>query len=134
MYWFHLHEIAKVVKSQRRMWLPRLWKIKVKVFQSCPTLRDPMDYTVPGILQTRILDWLPFPFSRGSSQSRDQTQISRIACGFFTSWATREALTRVCGGEIWSCYKKGICLIHARWINSRDQLYSTVLIGSNTVM
>ena len=50
-----------------------------------------MDYTVRGILQARILEWVAFPFSRGSSQPRDQTQVSRIAGGFFTSWATREA-------------------------------------------
>ena len=36
--------------------------------RSCPTLCDPMDYTVHGILQARILEWVPFPFSRGSSQ------------------------------------------------------------------
>ena len=53
--------------------------MKVKVFQSCPTLHDPMDCTVPGILQTKILEWLPFPFSRESSQPRDQTQVSHIA-------------------------------------------------------
>ena len=40
---------------------------RVKVTQSCPTLCDPMDYTVHGILQTRILEWVAFPFSRGSS-------------------------------------------------------------------
>ena len=43
-----------------------------------------------GILQARILDWVAFPFSRGYSQSRDQTQVSQIAGGFFTSWATRK--------------------------------------------
>ena len=58
---------------------------KVKVAQSCPTLCDPMDYTTHGILQARILEWVAFPFSRGSSQPRDQTQVSRIAGGFFTS-------------------------------------------------
>ena len=42
-----------------------------------------------GILQARILEWAVFPFSRGSSQSRDQTQVSHIAGRFFTSWATR---------------------------------------------
>ena len=46
---------------------------------------------VHGILQARILEWVAFPFSRGSSQPRDQTQVFRIAGGFFTSWATREA-------------------------------------------
>ena len=40
----------------------------------------------------RILEWVAFSFSSGSSQPRDGTQVSRIAGGFFTSWATREAL------------------------------------------
>ena len=46
---------------------------------------------VHGILQARILKWGAFPFSKGSSQARDQTQVSCIVGGFFTSWATREA-------------------------------------------
>ena len=46
-------------------------KVKVKVTQSCPTLSDPMDSTVHGIFQARILEWVAFPFSRGSSQPRD---------------------------------------------------------------
>ena len=50
-----------------------------------------MDYTIHGILQARILEWVVVPFSRGSSQPRDQTQLSHIAGGFFTSWATRKA-------------------------------------------
>ena len=41
--------------------------VKVKVTQSCPTLCDPMDYTVHGILQARLLEWVTIPFSRGSS-------------------------------------------------------------------
>ena len=40
----------------------------MKVAQSCLTLCDPMHYTVHGILQARILDWVPFPFSRGSPE------------------------------------------------------------------
>ena len=44
-----------------------------------------MDYTVHGIIQARILEWLGIPFSR------DRTQVSRIAGGFCVSWATREA-------------------------------------------
>ena len=51
----------------------------------------PMDYTVHGILQARILEWVAFPFSRGSSQPRDWTQASHVAGGFFTRWATVEA-------------------------------------------
>ena len=50
-----------------------------------------MDYTVHGILQARILEWVAFPFSRVLSQPRDRTQVSHIAGGFFTNWATREA-------------------------------------------
>ena len=50
-----------------------------------------MDYAVHGILQAGILEWVAFPFSGGSSQPRDQTQVSHIAGGFFTSWVTREA-------------------------------------------
>ena len=48
---------------------------------------DPMDYTVYGILQARILEWVTFPLSRGSSQPRDGIQVSHIAGGFFTSWS-----------------------------------------------
>ena len=68
-------------------------KVKVKVTQSCLILCDPMDYTVPGTLQARILEWVTFPFSRESSQPRDWTQVSCIAGKFFTSWATKKAHT-----------------------------------------
>ena len=43
-----------------------------------------------GILQARILEWVSMPSSRGSSQLRDQTWVSRIMGGFFTIWATKE--------------------------------------------
>ena len=59
--------------------------------QSCPTTCDPMDYTARGILQARILEWVAFPFSRWSSQPRDQTQVSHIAGRFFTNWVAWEA-------------------------------------------
>ena len=72
------------------------WLTEVKVAQSYPTLCDPMDYTVHGILQARILEWVAVPFSRGSSQPRDRTQVSLIAGGFFTRWATREAHFMIC--------------------------------------
>ena len=51
----------------------------------CLILCDPMDYTVHGILQARILEWVLIPLSRGSSQPRDGTQVSCLAGGFFTS-------------------------------------------------
>ena len=50
-----------------------MFQVKVKVAQLCLTLCDPMDYTVHEILQARILEWVAFPFSRGSSQPRDRT-------------------------------------------------------------
>ena len=66
---------------------------------SCSVMSDslrPMDWSLPGssvhgILQARILEWVVILFSRGSSQPRDQTQVSCIAGGFFTNWATRKA-------------------------------------------
>ena len=67
------------------------FSVKVKVAQWCLTLCDSMAYTVHGILYARILEWVAFPFFRGSSQSRDRTQVSHIAGRLFTSWATREA-------------------------------------------
>ena len=57
----------------------------MKVTQSCLTLCDPMNYKVHGILLARILDWVAVPFSLGSSQPTDGTQVSCIAGGFFTS-------------------------------------------------
>ena len=71
--------------------------VKVKVSQSSPTLCDPMNCSPSGssvhwILQARILEWVAISFSRGSSRSGDRTQVSSIAGGFFTSWATREAI------------------------------------------
>ena len=59
--------------------------VKVKVAQSCLTVCNRMDYTVHGILQARILEWVAFPFSRVSFQPRDQTQVSCIAGGLFNS-------------------------------------------------
>ena len=50
-----------------------------------------MDYTVHGIFQARLLEWVAIPFSSGSSQPRDRTQVSLIAGGLFTSRATGEA-------------------------------------------
>ena len=51
----------------------------------------PMDSTIYEILHVRILEKVAFPFPGGSSQLRDRTQVSCIAGGFFTIWATREA-------------------------------------------
>ena len=61
------------------------WKSLSRVW-----LCDPMNYTVHGILQARMLEWVAFPFSRGSSQSRDWSLVSHLAGRSFTSWATRD--------------------------------------------
>ena len=84
----------------------------IQVAQSSLTLCDPMDYTVHGILQARILERVIFPFSRGSSQPRDWTQVSCIAGGFFTSWATREALFCCSGLLLSPSFHLGDVLVH----------------------
>ena len=71
-----------------------------EVTQSCQTLCNPMDYSlsgssVHGILQTRILEWVAFLFSRGSSWPRDRTWVSCTACRFFTIWAPRKPIVKV---------------------------------------
>ena len=66
------------------------WKLLSHVW-----LCDPLNYTVRGVLQSRILEWVIVPFSRESSQPRDRTHVSWITGGFFTPWATREAQVRL---------------------------------------
>ena len=70
-----------------------------EVTQSCSTLCDPMDCTLPGssvhgIFQAIVLEWIAISFSRGSSQTRDWTLVSHIVDKHFTFWATREVLRR----------------------------------------
>ena len=62
---------------------------EIEVAQSCPTLCNPMDCSLPGfsvhgIFQARVLEWVAISFSRGSSRPRDQTQVSLIAGRHFT--------------------------------------------------
>ena len=79
---YYCHTLGKW-KSLSHVWLfAMLWTVA----------HNPMDYSLPGssvheILQTRILEWVAIPFSRGSSQPRDWTQVSHIPGGFFTVWA-----------------------------------------------
>jgi len=68
--------------------------VKVKSL-SCVWLCDHVDYSLQGfslhgILQARILEWVTISFSRGSSRPRDQTQVSRIGGRHFNLWATGE--------------------------------------------
>ena len=85
-------EVSKK-KKKGKIELPHIQSLHVS---ACPTLCYPVDCSLLGsfareILQARILEWVAMPFSMGSSQTRDQTQVSHIARGFFTDWATREA-------------------------------------------
>ena len=59
--------------------------LALKVSQSCQTLCNPMDYTVRGILQARILEWVAVPFLRGIFPTQGLKQVSYIAGRFFTS-------------------------------------------------
>ena len=67
--------------------------------QSCLTLGDPMDCSLPGssvheIFQARILEWVAISFSRGSSQLRDQTWVSHTAGRLLTLWVTMEGVLK----------------------------------------
>ena len=86
-------------------WLGEFWALlcyhvkesESEVAQSCPTLCDPMDCSLPcssvhGIFQARVLEWVTISLSRGSSRPRDRTWISRVVGRCCNLWATREAL------------------------------------------
>ena len=73
-----------------------LEKSESEVIQSCPTLCDPLDCSLPGssihgIFQARILEWAVISFSRRSFQPMDWTRVCHIVGRCFTVWATREA-------------------------------------------
>ena len=85
------HILPAVRGAQSGVCLSRtLLQMCESVAQSCLTLCDPTAYTVHAILQAKILEWVTFSFARGSSQPRYRTQVSHIAGGFYTSWATRK--------------------------------------------
>ena len=90
--WFLISDFCCCFNLLKSQMMVSVFRNKVEIAQWCPTLCDPVDYTFHGILQAQILEYVAFPFSRGSSQPRDQTQVSCIAGRYFTSWAMREAL------------------------------------------
>ena len=90
---FNLYIIKKLLLV---FYLACIVKWRSEVSQSCPTLCDPMGCSLPGfsihgIFQARVLEWLAISFSRGSSRPRDWTQVSRIGGRRFNLWATRKA-------------------------------------------
>ena len=90
--------------------------LKVKVAQLCPTLCDPKDYKVHGILQARILEQVANPFSRGSFQPREWNFVSHIAKGFFTSWAIREATRWMDLVVSKRNYIEHLCMMRTSWV------------------
>ena len=88
-------EIIWKVKSGRYMkWSEVKWS---EVAQSCPTLCDHMDCSLPGssvlgIFQAIVLEWIAISYSRGSSRPRDRTWVSCIVDRCFTVWATNNLL------------------------------------------
>ena len=83
----------------------------------------PQDSTVHGILLARILEWVAVPFSRGSFQPRDWTQVSSITGRFFTSWATREA--QGVYTHIYKCFYlyANVSMVSPTWIHTNVHLY-----------
>ena len=95
--------------------------LKVKVTQLCPTFCNPMDYTVHGILQARILEWVDFPCSRGSSQPRDGTRVPTLQVDSLPTETQGKPKNAGVGGlsvlqQIFMTqdWKQG--LLHCRWI------------------
>ena len=83
----------------------QLWKSFSRVW-----LCESMDCKVHGILQARILEWVAFPFSRGSPQPRDRTQVSHTAGRFFTSWANCGKFLEMRIPEHLTCLLKNLCM------------------------
>ena len=67
----------------------------MKGAQSCPTLCDPMDYTVRGTLQARIPEWVAFPFSSRSSQPRNLLHCRQILYQLSYQFSSVQSLSDV---------------------------------------
>ena len=78
-----LHKVSTIFSFLRNLQTVLSLVKWVKVAQLCPTVCDPLDCIIHGILQTTILEWVAYPFSRGFSQARNRTRISCMAGGFF---------------------------------------------------
>ena len=94
--WSHVYK-----KDDIESWSPGVRQVKWnEAAQSCLTLCDPMDCSLPGssvhwIFQARVLEWVAISFSRGFSWPRDRTWVSLIAGRCFTIWATRGQASRI---------------------------------------
>ena len=84
-----------------------VWICSMLVSQSCPTLCDLVYRSLPGssvygILQARVLEWVVTPFSRGSFQPRDWTQVSHITGTLFTTWVINTILSKLTDPFVWN--------------------------------
>jgi len=98
-----------------------------EVAQSCPTLCDPVDcrlpgFSVHGILQARILEWVTISFSRGSSQPRDWIRVSSVGDRRFNLWATRE-------GKVFSLAETNCSTVYSYSRNDAPPSVGLALIG-----
>ena len=108
--------------------------MKVKVTQSCPTLCDPMNYTVHRILQARILEWVPFPFSRGSSQPGIKPKSPTLRADSLPAESQGKPRDTGVGSlsllqRIWPTQELNRGLLHCRWI-----LYQLSYQGSPNIL
>ena len=87
---------CRVLQLSKSTISARTWKCELQLcFTLCdPTDCSPLGFSVHGILQARILQWVAIFFSRGFSWPRVWTSVSHIAGSFFTVWAIREAISK----------------------------------------
>ena len=123
-----------------------LQTLRSEAAQLCPTLCDPLHSSlsgssIHGIFQARVLEWIAISFSRGSSQPRDWTQISRITGWCFTVWATREVDQQFFLMQTYECFPHSVangCLNPPASYTLKQNLssalkYWNMLFSSNSV-
>ena len=113
-------------------------KVKVLVAQSCPTLCNPMDCSLPrsslhGISQARILEWVAISFSRLSSQPRDRSWVSCIAGRFFNIWATRETLRYADNTTVMAESEEELKSLSMKWSSSAVQCSASGSVVSESL-
>ena len=100
------------VKSLSRVWLCH------------PVDCNLLGFSVHGVLQARILEWIAISFSRGSSRPRDETRVSPIGGRHFNLWATREDTICCLGQE----YKDKALGVGQSWVHISAKLLYSVLL------
>ena len=121
----HVDQLWQIIPINNPMECPGCCAVCL-VIQSCPTLWDATDCSLPGssvqgILQARILEWVSIPSSRECPQPRDRTQVSHSEGRFFTIWTTREAKNTGVGSlallqGIFLTQESNWGLLNRRWI------------------